>query len=171
MHDCKLNAHCIQAVMFVSDWFCDLLFALLLQVRFHKIIKSDVLKVTHWMIVVSPHLESICRLKFSDMEGVDLLFDENAIVLVWNIICHLALGIVDFIQRFFAVLMFWLLHWLLWQVKTNFRTAITVPEKSWARFRDIFADYCEKMKEGGEKVSVGGGSDGGPSAKWGLANH
>jgi hypothetical protein len=59
----------------------------------------------------------------------------------------------------------------LWQVKTNFRTAITVPEKSWARFRDIFADYCEKMKEGGEKVSVGGGSDGGPSAKWGLANH
>lgn len=52
-----------------------------------------------------------------------------------------------------------------WQVKTNFRTAITVPEKSWARFRDIFADYCEKMKEGGEKVSVGGGSDGGPSAK------
>ena len=56
-------------------------------------------------------------------------------------------------------------------MKTNFRTAITVPEKSWARFRDIFADYCEKMKEGGEKVSVGGGSDGGPSAKWGLANH
>ena len=52
-----------------------------------------------------------------------------------------------------------------WQVKTNFRTSITVPEKSWARFRDIFADYCEKMKEGGEKVSVGGGSDGGPSAK------
>ncbi|KAJ9592369.1 hypothetical protein L9F63_015975, partial [Diploptera punctata] len=51
------------------------------------------------------------------------------------------------------------------EVKTNFRTAITVPEKSWARFRDIFADYCEKMKEGGEKVSVGGGSDGGPSAK------
>lgn len=34
------------------------------------------------------------------------------------------------------------------QVKTNFRTAITVPEKSWSRFRDIFADYCDKMKEG-----------------------
>lgn len=51
------------------------------------------------------------------------------------------------------------------EVKTNFRTAITVPEKSWARFRDIFADYCEKMKEGGEKVSVAGGSDGGPNAK------
>ena len=49
------------------------------------------------------------------------------------------------------------------QVKTNFRTAITVPEKSWARFRDIFADYCDKMKEGvgAEKLSVG--ADGGPS--------
>ncbi|XP_048505592.1 transcriptional activator protein Pur-beta isoform X1 [Athalia rosae] len=44
------------------------------------------------------------------------------------------------------------------EVKTNFRTAITVPEKSWGRFRDIFADYCEKMKEGGG--GVGGGSSG-----------
>ncbi|KAI8425513.1 hypothetical protein MSG28_011346 [Choristoneura fumiferana] len=31
------------------------------------------------------------------------------------------------------------------QVKSNFRTAITVPEKCWARFRDILADYCDKM--------------------------
>lgn len=45
------------------------------------------------------------------------------------------------------------------EVKTNFRTAITVPEKSWARFRDIFADYCDKMKEG-EKNSSGGGDTG-----------
>ncbi|XP_072743105.1 transcriptional regulator protein Pur-beta isoform X3 [Anoplolepis gracilipes] len=44
------------------------------------------------------------------------------------------------------------------EVKTNFRTAITVPEKSWARFRDIFADYCEKMKEGGGVSSSGGGN-------------
>ncbi|XP_014478051.1 PREDICTED: transcriptional activator protein Pur-beta isoform X2 [Dinoponera quadriceps] len=46
------------------------------------------------------------------------------------------------------------------EVKTNFRTAITVPEKSWARFRDIFADYCEKMKEGGAGGSstAGGGN-------------
>ena len=35
----------------------------------------------------------------------------------------------------------------LFQVKTNFRTAITVPEKSWSRFRDIFDDYVEKMKD------------------------
>ncbi|BET02770.1 transcriptional activator protein [Nesidiocoris tenuis] len=39
------------------------------------------------------------------------------------------------------------------EVKTNFRTAITVPEKSWGRFRDIFADYCDKMKDGSDKVS------------------
>lgn len=37
------------------------------------------------------------------------------------------------------------------EVKTNFRTAITIPEKSWSRFRDIFADYVDKMKDGGEK--------------------
>ncbi|XP_045507618.1 transcriptional activator protein Pur-beta isoform X2 [Colias croceus] len=31
------------------------------------------------------------------------------------------------------------------EVKSNFRTAITVPEKCWSRFRDIMADYCDKM--------------------------
>jgi hypothetical protein len=35
-------------------------------------------------------------------------------------------------------------------VKTNFRTAITIPEKSWGRFRDIFDDYVEKMKDSEE---------------------
>ena len=45
---------------------------------------------------------------------------------------------------------------LFFQVKTNFRTAITIPEKSWSRFRDIFSDYVDKMKEGG-----GGGASGG----------
>lgn len=33
------------------------------------------------------------------------------------------------------------------EVKTNFRTAITIPEKSWVKFRDIFDDYVDKMKE------------------------
>jgi PurA ssDNA and RNA-binding protein len=33
------------------------------------------------------------------------------------------------------------------QVKANFRTAITIPEKSWGRFRDIFDEYVEKMKD------------------------
>ncbi|XP_052122161.1 transcriptional activator protein Pur-beta isoform X9 [Frankliniella occidentalis] len=57
------------------------------------------------------------------------------------------------------------------QVKSNFRTAITVPEKSWARFRDIFADYCDKMKDGstsgatsGDKASSSG-TDIGPGPK------
>lgn len=33
------------------------------------------------------------------------------------------------------------------EVKSNFRTAITVPEKCWPRFRDILTDYCDKMKK------------------------
>ncbi|GAB6030723.1 hypothetical protein CHUAL_007574 [Chamberlinius hualienensis] len=43
------------------------------------------------------------------------------------------------------------------EVKTNFRTAITIPEKSWSRFRDIFADYVDKMKEQSDKQSPEGG--------------
>lgn len=33
-----------------------------------------------------------------------------------------------------------------------------MPEKSWLRFRDIFADYCDKMKEGGGTSGTGGNS-------------
>lgn len=33
------------------------------------------------------------------------------------------------------------------EVKSNFRTAITVPEKCWSRFRDILNEYCEKMSQ------------------------
>ncbi|XP_015434529.1 PREDICTED: transcriptional activator protein Pur-beta isoform X1 [Dufourea novaeangliae] len=47
------------------------------------------------------------------------------------------------------------------EVKTHFRTAITVPEKSWANFRDIFADYCERMREKGVASNVGMNSGGG----------
>jgi hypothetical protein len=36
---------------------------------------------------------------------------------------------------------------MFFQVKANFRTAITIPEKSWGRFRDIFDEYVEKMKD------------------------
>ncbi|XP_017785114.1 PREDICTED: transcriptional activator protein Pur-beta isoform X3 [Nicrophorus vespilloides] len=32
------------------------------------------------------------------------------------------------------------------EVKSNFRTSITVPEKSWHRFRDILAEYCDKAR-------------------------
>lgn len=47
------------------------------------------------------------------------------------------------------------------QVKTNFRTAITIPEKSWGRFRDIFDEYVEKMKEAEDGKEV--------NSQWGLA--
>ncbi|KAG8198825.1 hypothetical protein JTE90_007127 [Oedothorax gibbosus] len=42
------------------------------------------------------------------------------------------------------------------EVKSNLRTAITIPEKSWSRFRDIFADYVDKMKELSDKSAPGG---------------
>ncbi|XP_035898639.1 transcriptional activator protein Pur-alpha-like [Anopheles stephensi] len=39
------------------------------------------------------------------------------------------------------------------EVKSNFRTAITVPEKCWPRFRDILNDYCDKMKKTSESTT------------------
>ncbi|XP_076353218.1 transcriptional regulator protein Pur-beta-like isoform X2 [Tachypleus tridentatus] len=42
------------------------------------------------------------------------------------------------------------------EVKSNFRTAITIPEKSWGRFRDIFSEYVEKLKELSEKPAEEG---------------
>ncbi|EAT38778.1 AAEL009370-PA [Aedes aegypti] len=39
------------------------------------------------------------------------------------------------------------------EVKSNFRTAITVPEKCWSRFRDILTDYCDKMKKTSESTT------------------
>ncbi|XP_063390082.1 transcriptional activator protein Pur-beta-B isoform X1 [Cydia fagiglandana] len=44
------------------------------------------------------------------------------------------------------------------EVKSNFRTAITVPEKCWARFRDILADYTDKMGRAHPDSMQGGGS-------------
>lgn len=40
------------------------------------------------------------------------------------------------------------------QVKGNFRTAITVPENCWSRFRDILSDYCDKMKKSSESATI-----------------
>ena len=35
------------------------------------------------------------------------------------------------------------------QVRANFRTAVTIPERSWGRFRDILSDFIDKLgKEG-----------------------
>ena len=32
----------------------------------------------------------------------------------------------------------------LWQVRNNFRTAVTIPERSWARFRDVLSEFVDK---------------------------
>ena len=39
------------------------------------------------------------------------------------------------------------------QVRTNFRTAITIPERSWARFRDILSDFVDKASKDGDDVT------------------
>ncbi|XP_063956575.1 transcriptional activator protein Pur-alpha-like [Lytechinus pictus] len=33
------------------------------------------------------------------------------------------------------------------QPRNQFRTSVTIPERSWARFRDIFTEYVDRMKE------------------------
>nr|KAG5701963.1 hypothetical protein BaRGS_034545 [Batillaria attramentaria] len=40
-------------------------------------------------------------------------------------------------------------HWVfmyspLLQVRNNFRTAVTIPERSWARFRDVLSEFVDK---------------------------
>ncbi|XP_039761074.1 transcriptional activator protein Pur-beta-B isoform X1 [Pararge aegeria] len=58
------------------------------------------------------------------------------------------------------------------QVKSNFRTAITVPEKCWTRFRDILADYCDKMNRAHSDSAdhhQGGSGAGGAGAAGGAA--
>ena len=34
-----------------------------------------------------------------------------------------------------------------YQPRNQYRTSITIPERSWGRFRDVFSDYVDKMKE------------------------
>ena len=53
-------------------------------------------------------------------------------------------------------------------MKSNFRSSITIPEKSWARFRDVFSDYVDKMSEVIDKPSgptnSGGSQSGGDAS-------
>jgi len=35
-----------------------------------------------------------------------------------------------------------------YQVRSNFRTAITIPERAWTRLRDIIGEYLDKVEEG-----------------------
>lgn len=46
------------------------------------------------------------------------------------------------------------LHLFFYKVKNNFRTSITIPEKCWIRFRDIFNDYCDKMKKSSDSMTT-----------------
>ncbi|KAI5645932.1 purA ssDNA and RNA-binding protein domain-containing protein [Phthorimaea operculella] len=57
------------------------------------------------------------------------------------------------------------------EVKSNFRTAITVPEKCWSRFRDIMADYCDKMSraQGSPDHHQGGSATGGSTGARGSS--
>jgi hypothetical protein len=45
------------------------------------------------------------------------------------------------------------------EVQANFRTDITIPEKSWAKFRDIFDDCIDKLAEALEEDKKGGGKE------------
>lgn len=47
------------------------------------------------------------------------------------------------------------------EVKSNFRTSITVSEKYWSRFRDIFQDYCDKMNAAVAQAATSNGGAGG----------
>lgn len=60
------------------------------------------------------------------------------------------------------IIKFWSV--VLFQVKSNFRTAITVPEKCWGRFRDILNEYCEKMCRTGPLPGPIAGPHTGPHA-------
>ena len=39
-------------------------------------------------------------------------------------------------------------------IQKIFRTAITIPEKSWGKFRDVFDEYVDKMKEATAEVEA-----------------
>ena len=39
------------------------------------------------------------------------------------------------------------------QVRSNFRTAITVPERAWTRLRDIISEYLDKVEDEGPAES------------------
>jgi PurA ssDNA and RNA-binding protein len=51
---------------------------------------------------------------------------------------------------------------IVFQVRTNFRTAITIPERSWVRFRDILSEFVDKQPLGPSAGGSGGDGGGGP---------
>ena len=63
---------------------------------------------------------------------------------------------------------------VLFQVRTNYRTAVTIPERSWVRFRDILTDFIDKVGGAKEGEASGGeaatGTGGSSSAATGGVN-
>lgn len=58
------------------------------------------------------------------------------------------------------------------EVKSNFRTSITVSEKYWSRFRDIFQDYCDKMNAAvAQAATANGGGLGAVGVGGGLGGN
>ena len=38
----------------------------------------------------------------------------------------------------------------LFQVRSNYRTSITIPERSWGRFRDMLSEFADRGHDGGQ---------------------
>ena len=53
-------------------------------------------------------------------------------------------------------------------MRTNFRTAITIPERSWVRFRDVLSEFVNKQPSG--PIAGGSGGDGSAIAAAGNGN-
>jgi len=60
------------------------------------------------------------------------------------------------------------------QVRANFRNAVTIPEQSWGRFRDIISEFIKHQETagpGGEAaaaLATGGGGGGGAVGEVGV---
>ena len=44
------------------------------------------------------------------------------------------------------------------QVRANYRTSITIPAKSWGRFRDVMSDFIDQVDGAGEGGAAVGGA-------------
>ena len=47
------------------------------------------------------------------------------------------------------------------QVRSNFRAAITIPQRSWERFRDVISEFASKEHSGPSAGGSGGDGGGG----------
>ncbi|XP_078334179.1 transcriptional regulator protein Pur-beta-like isoform X3 [Crassostrea virginica] len=47
------------------------------------------------------------------------------------------------------------------EVRANYRTAVTIPERSWGRFRDMLCEFCDSSSASKPSAGAGGGGGGG----------